>query len=145
MRLITQNTDYAIRILCSMAKRKSNTVTAKELSAELNISWPLVRRILGELGKKGVVRSTRGRAGGFKLEATAERIYIMELIDVFQGLLKLNKCSVKGKICSNIESCTLRLKIRAIEKKVIDELSSITIESLIDEELVDDEVVITKS
>jgi Rrf2 family protein len=143
MRLITQSTDYAIRILCSMAKRKSSTVTAKELSAELNISWPLVRRILGELGKKGLVRSSKGRGGGFNLEATAERIYIMELIDIFQGFLKLNKCSVKGKVCSNIESCALRLKIRAIEKKVLDELSTITIESLIDEELVDNEVVIT--
>ena len=145
MRLITQNTDYAIRILCSMAKSKSNTVTAKELSTELSISWPLVRRILGEMGKKGLVRSTKGRGGGFTLQTTAERIYVIELINTFQGFLKLNKCSVKGKICANVDSCALRLKINAIEKKVIDELSSITIESLIDEELVNKEVVTTTS
>ena len=145
MRLITQNTDYAIRVLCSMAKRKSSTVTAKDLSIELNISWSLVRRILGELGRKGLVRSTKGRGGGFKLEATAERIYIMDLISTFQGFLKLNKCSVKGKICSNIESCILRSKIMAIEKKVKDELSSITIESLIDEEFEHSSVVVTTS
>ncbi len=135
MRLITQNTDYAIRILCSMAKMKNAPVTAKELSFELKISWSLVRRILGELGKKGMVRSTKGRGGGFTLKKKAERIYIIELINAFQGFLKLTKCSVKGKICSNIDTCPLRLKIRAIEKRVIEELSSITIESLIDDEV----------
>ncbi len=130
MRLITQNTDYAIRALCCLARKKDEIISAAQLSDELNISWNFLRRVLQKLNKKGLVRSYKGKGGGFKLKVPPHRIFILELMKTFQGILQFDKCMVNEKTCSNIEECKLRIKIKEIEDYVVSELKPVTIDSL---------------
>ena len=131
MRLITQNTDYAIRSLCYMAEKNGEIVSAAELSSELQISWPLTRKILHELNKKGFVRSYKGKGGGFVIEADPQEIFILELMKIFQGPFSFNRCVVNKKGCSNMMKCQLRKKISEIEEYVTSELKPVTIDSLL--------------
>jgi Rrf2 family protein len=131
VRLITQNTDYAIRALCYMAERHGDVISAAELANELQVSWSLIRKILQELHKKGLVRSFKGKGGGFMMEAEPGDIFILELMKMFQGSLSLNRCNLNKNKCTNITKCRLRKKISDIEKYVTAELNPVTIGSLI--------------
>ena len=131
MRLITQNTDYAIRALCYMAEKNGEITSASELSDELQISWSLIRRILQELNKKGLVRSYKGKGGGFIMEADPQEIFILELMKIFQGPFRFNRCAVNNKSCLNMMKCRLRKKISDIEEYVTSELKPVTIDSLV--------------
>ncbi len=131
VRLLTQNTDYAIRALCYMAEKNGEIISAAELSDELQISWSLIRKILQELNKKRIVSSYKGKGGGFMMEADPQAIFILELMKMFQGPFMFNRCVVNSESCSNIRKCMLRKKISDIEEYVTSELKSVTIGSLV--------------
>ena len=131
MKLITRDTDYAIRAICFMAEHKKEITSVSELVEKLKIPRPFLRKILQALNKKGVLTSFKGKSGGFKLRRKPQDIFITDLIKVFQGPLKLNKCIFKKKLCSSVDRCILRERIGKIEQHVVSELGLITVASLL--------------
>ena len=130
-KLINRNTDYAVRALCLMAKEKERVVSVPELVQRLKIPRPFLRKILQILNKEGLLVSKKGKAGGFKLALAPEGIFLKDLIEIFQGPLKLNECLFKKRICPERNTCALKRKIGSIERRVVSELKSVTIRSLL--------------
>ena len=132
MKLITRNTDYAVRALVSMAEKGDSVTSVGELSGELKIPRPFLRKILQILNKRGLLQSYKGKGGGFTLARAPENIFLTELIEIFQGPLRINECFIKKGLCHNVRTCILKGKIDEIERQVIKDLKSITIKSLND-------------
>ncbi len=131
MKLITRNTDYAIRALCFMAKNKGKMTPVSVLVKELKVPRPFLRKILQILERRGMLISARGIGGGFALAKGPEKISVLELVEIFQGPFELTECLLKKKRCPEIERCRLRKKICCIEKNFISELKAITMESIL--------------
>jgi Rrf2 family protein len=131
MKLIARSTDYALRALCFIFEKKKKIITATELVGELEIPRPFLRKILQRLNEKKILKSYKGAGGGFLVAKPAEKIFLADLIEIFQGPLKLNECFFKKLKCPNIKTCLLRAKIKKLERYVIKELRGITIESLL--------------
>lgn len=102
-----------------------------ELVKELNIPRPFLRKILQVLNKKGVLKSYKGQGGGFRLALSPRKIFIVDLMEIFQGPLKLNECIVKTRICHDIRTCLLKKKIEDIGRHITSELKTITVSSLL--------------
>lgn len=135
MKLIAKNTDYAIRALCFMAKQGERVYSASELSTELKTPKPFLRAILQTLSNERILTSSKGRRGGFKLAMPGDRIFIADLRRIFQGPIELTSCFIKKDLCSDIEGCPLREKIDKIARYINSEFESLTIGSLIEDEL----------
>jgi len=133
MKLITRDTDYAMRALIFLAQERKRVVSVSELVQELKTPRPFLRKILQQLNKAKILRSFKGNQGGFILAKNPKDIYLVDLIRVFQGPLELNECIFKKKICPNRKCCVLRSKISGIESKVLEELGAITLGSLLKE------------
>lgn len=131
MKLITRDTDYAIRALCCIIKHKGDIVSVKGLVKDLRMPGPFLRKILQKLNKKGILKSYKGKGGGFVLAVGPEKIFIGDLIRIFQGPIKLQEHIFKKKICPEIKTCVLKKKIDAIEKYVTSELDSIRLTFLL--------------
>jgi len=131
MKLLTRNTDYAVRAICYLAGHDKEVVAVPELVKALKIPKPFLRKILQVLNKEGVIRSQKGIGGGFLLAKPAGKIFLVDLIRIFQGPIKLNECILQKKICPNIRACPLKKKIASIEQHVTKELNAITIGSLL--------------
>ncbi len=131
MKLITRDTDYAIRSLCFIAKSKKDIVCVSSLVEALKIPRPFLRKILQLLDRKGILESHRGLGGGFSLRKSADSIFLFGLIKIFQGAFSLNECFLKKLPCPNKSNCILRKKINGIERYVISQLRPITIASLL--------------
>lgn len=129
--LINRSTDYAVRALKYLAEKSVET-SAAELTRKLKIPWPFMRKIMQQLGKKGLVRSRKGPGGGFVLVKTPEKILLTELIELFQGPVCLNQCVFKKKICPHKHSCFLSKKIGEIEAYAHMVLSKITLKEIMD-------------
>lgn len=132
MKLITRDTDYAIRAICFIARHKKKLISVSELARELKAPRPFLRKILQILNKKGVLISFKGQGGGFKLARSPRNIFIIDLIEIFQGPLKFNECIFKKKICPDAKKCALKKEIALIERYVLSELRFITIASLLE-------------
>lgn len=131
MKLITRDTDYAMRALCFIARHKNDIVSVRELVKELKVPRPFLRKILQILNKKGLLNSHKGKGGGFKLALAPAGILLVDVVKVFQGPLKINECLLKKKVCSEVGACRLKKRIDAIENYVVSELKSITLTSLL--------------
>ena len=130
MKLITRYTDYSIRALLYMAKKR-DSVTVSELVEALGIPRAFLRMILQILSKKRILRSHKGRGGGFYLAVAPSSITLLTLIEVFQGRLRLNECTFKKAICPNIKTCRVKKEIDSIQRYVISRLKGVTLQSLI--------------
>ena len=131
MKLIIRDTDYAIRALCCIAKRKEEKFTAEELVKCLKMPRPFLRKILQRLNRKGFLKSYRGRGGGFVLAIKPEKILIGELIKAVQGPIKLHEHVFMKRRCPNIKKCVFKKKIDSIERYMLTELNSITLATLL--------------
>lgn len=132
MKLITRDTDYAIRALCFISKRKHELTSVAQLVAGLKVPRPFLRKILQILNKKGILASYKGKGGGFKLAVPPEKIHLLKLIGIFQGPLKINECLFKKAPCPNVKTCKLKKKIDNIQKSVISELKDVSLASLLE-------------
>ncbi|MFA5164877.1 MAG: Rrf2 family transcriptional regulator [Candidatus Omnitrophota bacterium] len=134
-KLVTRNTDYAVRALCYMAardkKEKGGIITVTELVKELGMPRPFMRKILQKLNAAKLLMSQKGKGGGFRLAKTPERIFITEVMEIFQGPFKLNECMFKRKVCPNRKACFLRKRLEAIEEFAVAQLNGVTIKEIL--------------
>ena len=132
MKLITRDTDYAIRALMYIASSKNDIVPTAEIEKKLGLPRPFLRKILQILQKKGVLKSFKGNKGGFLLAVPAKKIFLADLMKIFQSKITFTECFLKKKVCPNIKKCPVRKKIKNIEKTVVSELKQISIDSLLE-------------
>lgn len=131
MKLISRNTDYAVRAVCYIARQKEKVVSVTDLVKALNIPKPFLRKILQTLNRKAILVSYKGKGGGFQLAGSADKIFLLDLIEAFQGTFSLNECTFKKEICPNKKKCFLKKKIDLIENYVFSQLRSITVGSIL--------------
>lgn len=130
MKLLTRETDYAVRVLRHLAVSGEELVSAREMQKKLKMSWPFTRRIMQTLQKAGVLTSCKGKNGGFAPALRPGKIHLVDLIRIFQGRFSFSECLFNKGICPDRGVCQLRRKIREIEGLVFGKLKEITIASL---------------
>ncbi len=130
MKLITRDTDYAIRAVSFIAGAGDKLVTAADLHKALAIPHPFLRKILQSLGRAKILKSCRGKGGGFCLTSRPERISVMDIVETFHGKLKLYECFFRKKKCRRARTCKLRKRLNVIEKHALSELRAINIASI---------------
>jgi len=130
VKLITRNTDYAIRALCYIARQPGRPVSAAEMVAQLKLPTHFLRKTLQVLSGEGLLESTKGQGGVFALVRPKEGIFLTDLIRIFQNTIQLNECIFKKKLCPNRSTCLLKKEIDEIEQEVLTRLGRISIASL---------------
>jgi Rrf2 family protein len=133
MKLVTRDTDYAVRALVYMAQQRGRLVTSREMVDELRIPRAFLRRILQQLGRHAVLKPIKGKMGGFVLSLPAEKIRLTDVMRIFQGSLEISECMFKKQVCPNRAKCFLRKRIVSIEAYVVNQLRAISIASLLTE------------
>ena len=133
MKLLTKNTDYAIRALLHIARNGEGYLSSREISSDEEIPLPYLRKILNKLREEEIIITREGVGGGAKINRDPEKIRVSNLIRIFQGDITLLDCVFRKNICINIKTCPLRKRIKKIEKVVVKELESVTIADLLDD------------
>jgi len=133
MKLITKETDYALRALLNLA-REDGYLSSREIAGREGIPLHFLRRILQSLIKAGVIESREGVSGGVKLKARPEKIHLTDIIEIFQGRIQLSECVFRKKICTNHATCVIRKRIEKIESLVANEFGNTTIADLIQDQ-----------
>lgn len=131
MRLITKETDYAIRAMLDLARTPEVFVSSADISAREEIPLQFLRRILRQLIQARLVVSREGAAGGTRLARDPRKVQVLDVMRVFQGEVEISECMFRRKICANRGTCVLRKRIKAIEKMLAHEFAGISIADLL--------------
>jgi len=131
MKLITRDTDYAIRALCMLQRHEGEVLSVDAFVKEIKISRPFMRKILQVMSQKGLVRSFKGKGGGFSLFESQKDLSVLDVMKVFQGPFKLTECILMKRPCPNKPVCKLRKKVEEIDSRIEKDLKGLTIRSLL--------------
>jgi len=83
-------------------------ISGRELSQKLNIPYRFLERILSDLKKAGLVRSTRGYQGGYQISKVPEEISIYDIYKVTEGKLEPWDCAVSHDRCNkDLNQCVI--------------------------------------
>lgn len=122
----TRTTGYAFNVLSYMAKNENVTMSARLLHKKLKIPYSYLRTLLGDLLNRGIISSTRGRNGGFRLSKDKSAIYLSEIIEITEGMESLGKCIMGFSDCPFNHECILHplwTKMRGDILKVLNNTS----------------------
>jgi Rrf2 family protein len=130
IKLINKESDVGIRVLRQIY-RTNKIVTVTGLAKLLNVPKPFLRKILQKLAKADILESTKGRNGGFIPSKDATKIFVGEVIEIFQGNLAWTNCIQKNRTCEEMKNCPLRKKLTGLEQIIRNELERMNIFNLL--------------
>jgi Rrf2 family protein len=128
---LSKKGEYAVRamLLLAVANRCGyRLVRIGEITAVENIPTPFLEQIFIRLRSAGLVRSRRGKHGGYVLAKPADNITIGEIIRLVDGPLSPISCVSRTAYqpcnCPDEATCGLRaimLRVRDATSKILDE------------------------
>jgi Rrf2 family protein len=131
MKLLTKDTDYAVRALLQLAQHLGEWSSSRSIANAEGVPLPYMRRILQVLVHEGWVHSREGADGGVQLARAPEELSLLDLIHLFQGDIKLSECLFRHRSCANRPTCPLRHRIESIRQKLEEQFGAITLASLL--------------
>lgn len=121
---ITQETDYAFRIIERLSEENGEVVESSKLSSELEIPQRFTLKILRKLNLVGITKATRGVNGGYYLNMKPENITYKIVIEAIEGKIYINKCLCSAKNCNrnHTEECKIHKNLVKIQNVIEEEL-----------------------
>ncbi len=104
--LYSKASEYAIRALTHLAGRSPSQFTLLRGIADAEeIPYAFLSKIFHDLVRAGLLRSAKGRHGGYALARSAATISLYEIKDAVEGTADLERCAVGLDRCSDGMPC----------------------------------------
>lgn len=135
MRITTQG-DYGLICVLRIAQQvNKEPISIQKISQEEQLSIDYIEQLLLKLRRAGIVKSIRGRVGGYVLARPASRISMKDIIQAVEGSVFEDICARlkhRGKICVPKGNCLAKSVWQGLEIKIEDYLNNITLKNLLD-------------
>ena len=130
---ITTKGRYALRIMVDLAQQKTEAfVPLKEITERQEISEKYGEMIIGLLSKAGLVYSSRGKGGGYKLSKPPEKYSVGSVLKAAERSLAPVSClELPENICPNAGRCETLPMWTELGRRIDEYLESVTIEDLV--------------
>lgn len=134
MQLLAQE-EYGLRCLLELARhREGGPLTIPAIARAEGLSPDYTAKLLRELRRGGLVASTRGAAGGYRLTRPAAEVSVWDAIQVLGGGLfpeRFCECHAGARsVCVRGGDCSLRALWRVLDAAVRDVLSRTSLADL---------------
>jgi len=92
--MLTTKGRYAVMAMVDIALNShGNAVSLQDISTRQHITLNYLEQIFLKLKKAGLVSSLRGPGGGYKLNAGAEGIKVVDIIGAVDEEIKITRCN----------------------------------------------------
>lgn len=93
MALYGAGVEYALHTLLNLAMAgEGSRPSARDLADFQKLPVPFVRKLLTQLERAGIVASTQGTTGGWRLQLPADRISVLDVAEAMHGDEPLFEC-----------------------------------------------------
>lgn len=79
---LNRKTDYALVALADMADRPHQWASARELAGRCDVPPAVLMNVLKTLHCAGILQSTRGMRGGYRIAADLDRVSLFDLVRI---------------------------------------------------------------
>lgn len=122
---------YGVRLMLDLAMHQSSRpVLLKDISRRQEVSEKYLWQLINPLKNSGLIVSTRGANGGYKLGRPAKNISLKDIILVLENGMCLVDCVGNSSGCKRSAFCVTRDVWKLVADKILKTLESLNLEEL---------------
>ncbi|MFC4775282.1 RrF2 family transcriptional regulator [Paenibacillus sp. GCM10023252] len=116
----SQATDYALHVMLYLVSAEPDKPIGVQLLAEkLGVSQTYLSKMLTKLVKAGLIQSTPGVNGGYRLRRNQEDINFLQVIHAIEGTASFLECNM-----DHGEECVIQKVVMDAERQMEEYLAS---------------------
>lgn len=134
--MLSQTAEYALRAMVHLARQEPGPgrVQADDMAERLQVPGNYLSKILHTLARQGLLESSRGPGGGFRLAVPAERLPLARIVEVFDPhlLAEDRRCLLGRDVCSDRAPCPAHGRWKEVSETIRKFFSDTTLRELAD-------------
>ncbi len=131
MRLSTRGR-YGTRLMVDLAQHYAQgPIPLTEIATRQDLSAKYLEQLIILLKGAGLIRSTRGRRGGYSLAKKPEEISVGEIVETLEGRLAVVYCVTEPDQCVRSPDCPTRKIWVGMTDVLKDQLFSLTLQDVL--------------
>jgi len=134
--IYTGSAKYAIRAMVRLAIEDGDgrPFSAAGVAEAEQIPPFYLAKVLQDLGRAGLLKSARGRGGGFFLSRPADQITLLEVVSAVEDPRRLeHECVLGIDDCSDDAPCPMHDTWKDFRDQALDALRTLTVARLVEE------------
>src|SRR5215467_2551602 len=106
--MLSTTTEYALRALSHLARQSGEAVLGRELAESVEVPANYLSKVLVTLRNAGLVVTSRGSGGGYRLRKPANDIYLIDVVELFEEISRTKPRCFLGhtRACSEASPCS---------------------------------------
>jgi len=119
--LLSKSFGYALRgiLYIAIMQDENRKVQIDEIATKLSVPKHFLGKIMQQVVKAGLLRSTKGPYGGFSLAAETLATPVIRLVEVTDGMEQFSMCILKLKYCNGTDPCPLHYEMEEVRKNYL--------------------------
>lgn len=127
--LLPQTAEYAIRAVLHVA-RSDGAVRVPDLAAAISVPQNYLAKTMHHMARSGLLRSTRGPAGGFRLAVPPEEVTLQRIVALFEEPRE-RRCLLGTGRCGQNPGCPVHERWKPIAEQIEDFFRRTTVADLL--------------
>ncbi|MHB8903195.1 MAG: RrF2 family transcriptional regulator [Thermoguttaceae bacterium] len=126
---ISEPASLSLHAAALLARRDGERISNQDIAATLHVSEHHLAKVMQQLVRVGIAKSTRGPRGGFELVRSPEKITLLQLFEAVEGPLGDAECLLGERVCDGGD-CMVGELVNAVHQQVREYLSTTTLARL---------------
>lgn len=129
---INKKVEYSLIVLKHLNSKEANSqVTAREICDLYHTPFDTTSRVMQKMNSKGILGSTQGKNGGYKLMLNLDKVSYLELFEIIEGRKAAKDCTQMN--CSLVHSCNITGPINRLNQYLLNFFSGLSIKELLED------------
>lgn len=130
---LTRFTDYCLRVLMYLSRKREGLTTIAELARSYRISSNHLMKVVHRLALGGYIETVRGKGGGMRLAREPDQINLADVVRDCEEDIAVIECLAEGYSgdCPLMPRCALRSVLRGAQQAFLDHLAAFTVQDLV--------------
>lgn len=127
---------YGLRAVIDLALfSESESVSIQSIAGRQHLSVRYLEQLMALLKKAGLVESSRGAAGGYRLARPMDDISVGDVLRALEGSLEAAECpgNEARSACQGSDQCMARYVWKRINDSITEAVDTLTLGQLIEE------------
>lgn len=94
--MISQTAEYALRAMVFLAEYGDRSHTIQQIASATEVPAGYLSKVMQSLARAGLVRSQRGKHGGFALAAAPEELTVYQVVQAVDPIPRITRCPLRN-------------------------------------------------
>ena len=115
--MLSRTAEYALRAVLFLAD-SGEPANVERIAERLRVPRNYLSKTLHRLAREGVLASTRGQRGGFRLARDPDRLPLLAVVEPFDPLRGERRCLLGRPQCSHANPCPAHAQWKTVSEQV---------------------------